>query len=125
MDRPLELVFHNMKHSDELEALVRERMERLEHLYDHIIGCRVSLEVKNNSHRGGTVPEIHLELQVPGQLLVVRQDENKARKLHREPDAQTSIRDAFDALAVQLRDYKARRVGHVKTHAAPAEPPLE
>lgn len=124
MDRPLELVFHNMKPNDELESLVRERVARLEHLYDHIIGCRVSLEVKNNSHRGGTVPEIHIELQVPGQLLVLRQDENKARKLHREPDAQMSIRDAFDAVAIQLRDYKARRVGNVKTHTA-VEPPLE
>jgi ribosome-associated translation inhibitor RaiA len=113
MDRPLELVFHNMKANDDLEALVRERAQKLEHLYDHIIGCRVSIELKNNSQRSA-VPEVHAEIQVPGQLLVVRQDESRARKLRREPDVQTSIRDAFDALAIQLRDYKARKSANVK-----------
>ncbi|HEY5347819.1 MAG TPA: HPF/RaiA family ribosome-associated protein [Rhizomicrobium sp.] len=115
MDRPLELVFHNMKKNEEVETLVHERMERLEHLYDHIIGCRVSVEVKNDPHRA--LPEVHVELQVPGQVLVVRHDERHARKLHREPDVLTSVRDAFDALAIQVRDYKARRMGNVKTHA--------
>lgn len=121
MDRPLELVFHNMKKNDELEALVRERAEKLEHLYDHIIGCRVSIELKNNSQRSN-VPEVHVEIQVPGQVLVVRQDESRARKLHHEPDTATSIRDAFDAVAIQLKDYKARRMGNVKNHATEVSP---
>jgi ribosomal subunit interface protein len=107
MDRPLELVFRNMKASKELKALVEERAERLEQIYQHIIGCRVTIELDNR--RSGTIPDVHIDIQVPGRDLVVNQHS-------RGGDALTSVHNAFDAAAQQIREYKAKKIGHVKLH---------
>jgi ribosomal subunit interface protein len=114
MDRPLELFFRNVKPSAELKALVGERVERLEHLYQHIIGCRVTIELQNNTHSSGNIPDVHIDIQVPGQTLVVNHR-------HQSADALTSVHKAFDAAALQLKSYKARKQGEVKTHAGPAD----
>jgi ribosomal subunit interface protein len=122
MDRPLEFVFRNVKSTPELEDLVHERLKRLEHLYRHIIGCRVTIELQNQTHRSGNIPDVHIDIQVPGQNLVVN---------HRRPggDALTAVHNAFDAAALQLKAYKARKIGNVKQHDMPAEaaesPPLK
>ena len=110
MDRPLEVSFRNMKPSQELKALVQERAERLEHLYDHIIGCRVTIELE--AARSGTIPDVKIDIHVPGRELVVNQHS-------RGGDALTSVHNAFDAAALQLKEYKARQFGHVKVHEAP------
>ena len=116
MDRPLELAFRNVRPTPELEALVHERMERLEHLYQHIIGCRVTIELQNKTHRSGNIPDVHIDIQVPGQTLVIN---------HRRPhgDALTAIHNAFDAAALQLKEYRERRIGNVKQHEMPADGP--
>jgi ribosomal subunit interface protein len=116
MDRPLEFAFRNVKSTPELEALVHERVGRLEHLYQHIIGCRVTIELKNHTHRSGNIPDVHIDIQVPGQALVVT---------HRRPggDALTAIHNAFDAAALQLKEYKERRIGNVKQHETAADGP--
>ena len=115
MDRPFELVFRNLSASPELKELVGERVKRLEHLYQHIIGCRVTIELQNKTHRSGNVPDVHIDVQVPGQTLVVNHHQQGA-------DAPAAIHKAFDAAALQLKNYKARRMGDVKTHAeAPAD----
>jgi ribosome-associated translation inhibitor RaiA len=117
MDRPLELVFHSMDPSPALESLVRERVERLEHFYPRIVGCRVAIELKNKAHRVGVdLPEIHIELNVPGQMLVVKR-EPQTRERNSASDTAVAIREAFDTMAVQLKDYKRRQAGDVKSHA--------
>ncbi|HWY63130.1 MAG TPA: HPF/RaiA family ribosome-associated protein [Rhizomicrobium sp.] len=116
MDRKLELVFRNVKSTPELESLVQERVERLEHLYQHITGCRVTVTLQNQAHRSNNIPDVHIDVQVPGQNLIVN---------HRHPagDALTAIHMAFDAVALQLKEYKARRIGNVKQHDLPADRP--
>jgi ribosome-associated translation inhibitor RaiA len=124
MDRPLELVFRNVRPSAELKALVGERVERLAHLYGHIIGCRVTIELQNKTHRSGNIPDVHVDIQVPGQTLVVNHH-------HQGGDILTSVHNAFDAAALQLKHYKALRKGEVKTHVGAMEdlfaenPPVE
>ena len=120
MDHPLELVFRNVRPSAELKALVGERVERLAHLYRHIIGCRVTIELQNKTHRSGNIPDVHIDVQVPGQTLVVNHR-------HQSGDILTSVHNAFDAAALQLKHYKARRKGDVKSHAGAMEenPPVE
>ena len=114
MDRPLELVFRNMKPSPELKDLVHERASRLEHLYQHIIGCRVTIELEN--HRSGAIPDVRIDVQVPGRDLVVNQHS-------RGGDALTSVHNAFDAAAQQIKEYKARKNGHAAAELALKETP--
>jgi len=110
MDRPLELVFHNTKPSTALKRLVHERVERLEKLHQHIIGCCVTVGLPNHARRSGNIPEVHLELRVPGQSLTV------SHKHGNSGDALTAIHNAFDAMTIQIKEYKARKTGRAKQH---------
>jgi ribosome-associated translation inhibitor RaiA len=119
MDRPLEVVFRNMKPSAELEADVRARAARLELLNKHIIGCRVTVELENHTHRTGYIPEVHIQIEVPGKNITVN------HKHEHGGDALTSVREAFDAAAKQLREYSARRTLHLKHQERAASPIIE
>jgi ribosomal subunit interface protein len=112
MERPLEVVFRNMKPSAELEADVRTRATRLEIFDKHIIGCRVTVELENHTHRTGYTPEVHIEIEVPGKNITVN------HKHEHGGDAFTSVREAFDSAARQLQEYTARKA----IHSRPNEP---
>src|SRR5215469_11337224 len=120
MERPLEIVFHNMPSSTEIERLVREKVGKLEKFYPRIIGCRVAVETPHKQHRNGNVPEVHIELQVPGQTLVVRR-ERRARARNTSPSARASVREAFEAAKEKLQDYKRKQAREVKPHPAPLQ----
>ena len=107
MDRPLEIGFHNMDHSPSLEAEIRERVEKLERRYTHLIGCRVTVEGLHNQHRTGNIREVHISLSVPGRELVVSHEPHRVRERHAKPDLRSSLRDAFHAAERQLETYKS------------------
>lgn len=116
MQIPLQITFHNMQHSDAVEAKIRSGAEKLEKYCDAIIGCRVAVEAPHHHHRTGNQFLVRVEVTVPGQKLVA----------HREPDAHhaytdvyVAIRDAFDAMRHQLEEYERRRRGQVKAHERP------
>lgn len=110
MDRPLEVVFRNMTPSAELEADVRARTTRLEVLDKHIIGCRVTIELENHTHKTGSTAQVHIEIEVPDKNITVN------HKHEHGGDALTSIREAFAAATRQLQEYKARETLHLKNH---------
>lgn len=118
MDTNLEIAFHNMPSQPDLEALIRERAEKLERLYDRIIGLRVAVEHQQRQHKTGNLFDVHIEVMVPGNDLVVSRKPHKARERYANPDARTSIRDAFQAAERQLKDYKQKQRNDVKTHEA-------
>ena len=120
MERPLEIVFHNMPPSAEIERLVREKVGKLEKFYPRLVGCRVAVESPHKQHKTGNVPEVHIELQVPGQTLVVRH-ERGARLRRASPNARSSVRDAFDAAKANLQDYKRKQAREVKPRPAPLQ----
>ena len=117
MDRPLEVVFRNMKPSTELETDVRARAARLDLFDKHIVGCRVTIELENHTHKTGYLPEVHIELEVPGKTITVN------HKHEHGGDAFTSVREAFDSAARQLQEYTARKSVHVR-HDEPTTNPI-
>ncbi len=108
MDDPLELSFHNMKPSAELEALVQEQVGKLELLHP-IVRCRVTVGLPGHAHQSGNIPEIHLEIHLPGRDITVNHKHGQGGGV---PSA---IRDAFNAAKEQIKEYKARRAQPVKT----------
>jgi ribosome-associated translation inhibitor RaiA/cold shock CspA family protein len=109
MERPLEIAFHNLPSSPELEAEIRRRAERLSKRYDRLTGCRVSVEALHQQHRTGNLFEVHVVLAVPRRLdLTVSHEPHKANIRYANPDALTSIRGAFKAAERQLSKYKER-----------------
>lgn len=113
MKLPLQITFHNVKHSDAVRAKIRSRAEKLEKYCDSIIGCRVAVEARHHHHHTGNHFLVRVEVTVPGNKLVA----------HSEPDTHDAytdvyiaIRDAFDAMRRQIEHYDRRRRGQIKTH---------
>ena len=118
MDIPLEIAFHNLKPSAEIEALIGEHVAKLEKLYPHIVGCRVSVELPHRQHRTGNVPEVHIAIRVPGKEIAISREPQKAKQRHANPNVQTSIKDAFRAAEQRLKDFKQVQYGDVKAKEA-------
>src|SRR3974390_2138165 len=100
MPPPLEIVFHNLPPSTEIERLIRARVAKLEKFYPRIVSARVAVEAPHKNHKTGNIPEVHVELYVPGKRIVVRR-EHRAKERHAAPDARTAVRDAFDAVTLK------------------------
>ena len=121
MDIPLEIAFHNIEPTAEIETLVREHVSRLEKLYPHIVGCRVSVEMLHQQHRTGNVPAVHIAIRVPGREIAVSREPHKARQRRASPDVHTSVKDAFRAAEKRLKDFKELQYGEVKTKEMPIQ----
>jgi len=118
MDIPLELAFHNLAPSDALKDMVRQHVAELDRFYDHIIGCRVAIEMPHKSHRPGqNDPDIHVVLRVPGREIVVTREPHGMRERGGAADVYGALRETFHAAQNRLKDYKRQRQGEVKTHA--------
>ena len=111
MDIPLELSFHNIEASDALKAAVREHVGKLEQLHDHIIGCRVVIELPHKSQKAhGNQPDVHIVLRVPGKEIVVSKELAHEGHKKNATDAYAVLDNAFAVDAGRLKDY--RRISH-------------
>jgi cold shock CspA family protein/ribosome-associated translation inhibitor RaiA len=116
MQLPLQVSFRHMAPSGAIEAIVRERAAKLDDFFDHIMSCRVVVELAGKHHRHGNLYEVRIDLTVPGEEIVVTREPSE----HIENrDIQVALRDAFDSARRQLEDYVRRRRGLVKTHETP------
>jgi len=118
MQIPVQITFHGVDHSDAVEDRVREKVKKLEQLYDRITSCRVVIEQhhKNTSnlHHKGEPFHIRVDLTVPGAELVVRRDPKDS---HVNEDIFLALRESFQNMERQLKEFVARQRGDVKAHA--------
>ena len=111
MDIPLELSFHNIEPSDALKAAVQEHLQKLEQLHDHIIGCRVVIELPHKSQKAlGNQPDVHIVIRVPGKEIVVSKELAHEGHKKNATDAYAVLDNAFAVAAGRLKDY--RRISH-------------
>ena len=118
MQQPLEIAFHHMESSPALEAELRDRFAKLEKLCDRLTSCRISVELLHKQHRTGNVYEVHIDMRVPGDELVVSRPLHKVKERYASPDVYISIREAFEAAERQLKKYNRQLTGELKKHAA-------
>jgi ribosomal subunit interface protein len=118
MDKPLEIRFHDVPHSDFIEARVREKVEELERIYDRIHSVRVVIDKESNRHQKGNAYRIRIFIHVPGKEIVVNQNQrdDPARE-----DFKFALREAFDAAARELKEFKEKIRGDVKRHEEPPQ----
>ena len=117
MDIPLELAFHNMTASEGLTTAVRQEVNRLERFYDHIIGCRVVIEMPHKSHRkGNNAPDVHIVLRVPGREIIVSRELAHAANKKSATNAYAVLKEAFQAAQHRLGEYRRQQQGVVKSH---------
>lgn len=119
MDSSLEIAWHQIDPAPEYEEMIRERMEKLERIYPHIISCRISIEMLHKQHVKGNFPEVHINLQVPGDEVVVSRELHRMNMRRPPNNVATAIRQAFRVAEQRLKDFKRKQYGEV-TPAAPA-----
>jgi cold shock CspA family protein/ribosome-associated translation inhibitor RaiA len=117
MEIPLDIVFHNMPSSAKVETEIRNRVAKLDRLYEHLIGCRVSVELLHRRHHTGNLFDVHIDMHVPGGELVVTHEPHHPREKFADPDLGIALRNAFKAAERQLVEFKRRQRGEVKVHA--------
>lgn len=112
MQVPLELAFRNMDTPEWAEAEIRERVGRLERIFDRLTACRVWVEAPPAHTKRDMVPTVRIEMSVPGQKLAVSHEPNKAHEDYHTPDLGVAIREAFTSAERRLKDYKKKHFPH-------------
>lgn len=113
MQTPIELAFKHVEPTDEIKALIFEKASHLETFFDGITSCHVYVRAPHQSQRKGNLYEVTIEVRVPGDELVVRQDQNDVAE---HEHLRVVIRDAFAAMAIELKRWKSQIRGDVKSH---------
>lgn len=108
MQIPLQITIRDIDHSDELEKHIRDKAKKLDEFFDHIMSCRVVVEMPHKHQHQGKQFTVRIDIGVAGGEIVVNRD-------HAE-DVYVALRDAFDIAIRQLEEYARKLRGAVKKH---------
>lgn len=108
MQRPLQVTFHGVDHSDALARRIRKEASKLERFSDHIIGCHVTVQAPHQHMHQGQIFEVRLAIDLPHREIVVSK-EGRFDPAHE--DAQLAVRDAFDVACRQIDEHVERQRG--------------
>ena len=116
MQIPAEITFHNIQHSDWVEQAIREKIIRLEKLFDRLVVCRVRVEKRANNAQNSIPPVVRIEIGVPGHKdLVVSHEPEHLQQKFADPDMRIAINEAFRIAERQLLNFKEQLRGRTKT----------
>jgi ribosome-associated translation inhibitor RaiA len=105
---PFELRQKNVALPQAMAQEIQGRAERLDHFFDRIMRCRVTVEGSGAHHRQGSY-DVTIDLTVPGSEIVVRK--------HAGASLELALKGAFNSVGRRLEDFVRRRRGLVKRHA--------
>jgi ribosome-associated translation inhibitor RaiA len=113
MDVPLEVVLRNVENKEEIEAVINEKLSKLEHVCDHVTSCRVLIE-QNPTHQHKQFSyHVRVDVKVPPHHeIVVKRD--SGRNVHENLPA--VVREVFIAARRQVEVILDRQKQHVKAH---------
>lgn len=102
MQVPLQITMRQMRHSDALEARIRQKAEKLDQFHANVTGCQVTIEEDQHRAQQGRWFSVRVVVGVPG-----RPDIAVNHAHHEDPHA--AVRDAFDAVYRQLEQASRER----------------
>jgi len=117
MQRPIQITFKDIAHSEAVETHIREKAAKLETFYPGIIGCHVTVELPHKHQHQGKLHNVRIDIKVPGSEIVVNRDKHE--------DIYVALRDAFDAAKRQVEEYGRKQRGDVKRHEERRQPAEE
>lgn len=107
---PLEITLRDIEITEAIDAKIRKKAEKLQHIYDRITYCRVAVEATQKNQHQGKLFQVNIEVDVPGKVLVVNNNS------HANEDLYVAIRDSFKAIKRQLEDHAQKIRGDKKNH---------
>jgi cold shock CspA family protein/ribosome-associated translation inhibitor RaiA len=114
---PLIIAFEGIRHSEAIEARIRQEAEKLEQFHERITSARVVVARPQHRRHSGDTYRIRIHVMAPGGVDIhVNRDPGVSG---RHEDVYVTITDAFDAARRQLQDVLRRQQGHTKNHESP------
>lgn len=102
MKIPPEITYRGVSKTDAIEALINEKIAKLERVCDHINSCHIAVEKEQDRPRDRSPYRVRLDITVPpGHELAA---ESTMGHHTQYADLDVVIRDAFDKAWRQLRD---------------------
>lgn len=95
--------YHNLDPSPAVDAIARRRTEKLERLFERIIGCDLSLEALQRRKRHGRTVRAHLVVHLPGPDLSV---ERTVAQSSAQDDLILAVNRVFSAVEKMLKRQK-------------------
>ena len=117
-----EIAFHNIQHSEWAEEAIREKIARLEKLFDRLVTCRVRVEKRAANASNSIPPVVRIEIGVPGHKdLIVSHEPEHLQQKFAEPDMRIAINEAFRIAERQLLAFKEQLKGRTKAPQSDAQ----
>jgi cold shock CspA family protein len=110
---PVQVTFHGVRHSDELEESAYGHVAHLERFHRRIHGCTVVVKKAEGASHTGRY-EVQVRVAIPGNDVVAGGHHQQPRPGHEDPFL--ALADAFRAAERQLEDVTRVRRGDVKSH---------
>lgn len=114
MEKPLQIAFRDMEKSEALDALIREKVDKLEKVHDKITSCQVIVEKPQEHQSSGSPYRVLVDVRVPPGHELVAKHEPGQGEMH--DSLESIIRDTFDSVWRQLRKLKEKQQNDTKTH---------
>jgi ribosomal subunit interface protein len=108
MQIPLQITIRDIEQSAALEEHIREKAQKLDEFFNHIMSCRVVVEMPHKHHQQGKLFNVRIDIGVAGGEIAVNRDEAE--------DVYVALRDAFDTAKRQVQEYARKLRGDVKKH---------
>lgn len=114
MEMPLDITYRDVEKNAAIDNLIRSKVEKLEEVCDHIIGCHIAVEKAHDNPSHGSPYRVRLDLTVPPshEVVVTR---NPGEGIQYD-SLESVIRDAFDTARRQLRDLNEQQQDRTKKH---------
>lgn len=113
MEKPLQITFQNLDHSDAIEAKIREKADKLQRFSDDMMSCHVIVDAPHKHQHKGHLYQVRIDITLPGEEIAVNRHSDEH---HAHEDVYVAIRDAFDNATRLLEDYVRKHRGKVKAH---------
>jgi cold shock CspA family protein/ribosome-associated translation inhibitor RaiA len=114
MQIPFEISFRNVEKTENLDNLVREKVDKLEKVCEYMTSFRMAVELPQKHMQSGNPYRIRIEINVPHSHKIVAKREPGEGSMH--DDISTIIRSAFAAAERQLKAVTERQHGEIKKH---------
>ncbi|MEB3357232.1 MAG: HPF/RaiA family ribosome-associated protein [Synechococcales bacterium] len=111
---PLEVSYRGVEKTDALDALIQEKVGKLEEVCSQLSSCRIGVEKTHVHPDSGSPYRVRIDMTVPpGHELAATKNPGEGTQY---VPLETVIRDTFDAARRQLVELNRREQDEVKRH---------